>query len=68
MHEGGRVNILVIGKFYTKGFVLHAVETQVIMGDSVRFEPGSRSGRIGAHFGHRPDQVRVAFPFEPNYQ
>lgn len=54
-----RMNILVIGKFYTEGFALHIAETLAVMGHTVRrFEPGFRSGRIGGQLGHRIDQVR----------
>lgn len=54
-----RMNILVIGKFYTEGFARHIAETLGVMGHAVRhFEPGFRSGRMGGKLGHRIDQVR----------
>lgn len=53
------MNILVIGKFYTEGFALHIAESLTALGHLVRrFEPGSRSGRIGGPIGYRLDQVR----------
>lgn len=54
-----KMNILVIGKFYTEGFALHIAETLSSMGHGIRrFEPGFRSGRVGGRLGHRLDQVR----------
>ncbi len=44
------MRILIVGKFYTEGFALHIAQTLSAMGRDVhRFEPGVKSGRIGAH-------------------
>ncbi len=54
-----KLNILIIGKFYTEGFALHIAETLVSMGHAVRrFEPGFHSSWIGGRLSHRLDQVR----------
>ena len=54
-----KINILVIGKFYTEGFALHIAETLSVLGHTVRrFEPGLQSGRLGGKLGHRIDQIR----------
>ncbi|MEZ5730175.1 MAG: hypothetical protein R3E48_20675, partial [Burkholderiaceae bacterium] len=54
-----KMNILVIGKFYTEGFALHIAETLAVMGHAVRrFEPGFKSGRLSGRLSHRVDQFR----------
>lgn len=59
LREDGRVNILVVGKFYTEGFALHIAETLTAMGHDVRrFEPGFPYGRAGGRLGHQVEQLR----------